>query len=208
VWNGKRTSRLFTEGVGKMESTLRRVGYRGPIDLNTIVTKDKLYGLEFTTRFGYDAIFTFNELLKTPFSDVMYGIATGVGKGMEVRDGYAMGVSFCITPFPTPLEKHKEVAKEICRDRLIQGVCKENINHIWLGDVYRKGESYACAGVNGMLGVVTARGDTIGENPLREAKRRCYRTLSNLIIPDVMYRRDIGERVTRDKTQLESWGWL
>jgi phosphoribosylamine--glycine ligase len=208
VWNGKKTSKLYIEGIGKLEDTLRRVNYRGPIDLNTIVTKDKLYGLEFTCRFGYDAIFTFNELLKDSFSDILYGCATGVIKQMNIREGFAAGVSFVILPFPTPLEDHKGVAKELCRDRIILGVSNSNIKHIWFGDIYKKGKEYACSGVNGMLGVVTARWDTPGENPLREAKRRCYRTLSNLIIPDVMYRRDIGERVAKDKLQLEQWGWL
>jgi len=208
VWNGKKSSKLYIEGIGKLEDTLRRVKYQGPIDLNTILTKDKLYGLEFTCRFGYDAIFTFNELLKDRLSDLLYGIATGVIKQVNMREGFAMGVCFAILPFPSPLEEYRKAAQEICKDKVIQGINKENIKHIWLGDVYKKGEQYLCAGVNGMLGVVSARWDTPGENPLREAKRRCYRTLSNLIIPDVMFRNDIGERVARDKTQLESWGWL
>lgn len=215
VWNGRKDSKLYLEGVGRLEDTLRRVSYRGPIDLNTIITKDKLYGLEFTARFGYDAIYTFNELLKDKFGDVLYGVATGVSKSLDVRGGYAMGVTFAILPYPSHLTSYKEARYEIARDKVIQGVSDANIKHIWLGDVYKKGEAYLCAGVNGLLGVVTARSDlpgdrtySNGQNPLREVQRRCYRTLSNLIIPDVMYRSDVGERVREEKAQLESWGWI
>ena len=209
VWNGSKASKLYTEGIGRLEETLRRVGYKGPIDLNTIITKDKLYGLEFTCRMGYDAIFPFNELLRDKFSDLVYGIATGVGgREVQMRRGYAMGVVFAIPPFPTNLEPWPEVAKDVCKDRPIFGLSKENLKHIWIGDVYKKGNQYLCSGVNGILGTVTAHGDTPGENPLREARRRCYRTLSNLIIPDMMYRRDIGDRVLRDRAYLEQWGWV
>ena len=52
VWIGTQKSKLYREGVGKIVPSLRKVGYRGPIDLNTIITKDELYGLEWTARFG------------------------------------------------------------------------------------------------------------------------------------------------------------
>ena len=73
----------------------------------------------------------------------------------------------------------------------------------------KKDGKYLCSGNGGDVGAVTARGDKIDSySPLRDAKRRALRTISNLIIPDLMYRRDIGDRVQHEQEQLRKWGWL
>ena len=195
---GSTSSRLYKEGVGKLLPALRRINYRGPVDLNTIITKDKVYGLEFTARFGYDAIFAFRELYRGRVNDLLYSFATGVARFVNTKPGWGIGVVLCLEPYP--------IADEIddySRDILLQGFGPHNLRHIWFYDVYRKGDRYACAGNGGNLMSITAMGDTV-----REARRRAYRTISNLVVPDVMYRRDIGSRVVGDYGQLKEWGWI
>ena len=80
VWIGSSGSKLYKEGVGRLVSALRKIQYRGPIDLNAIVSENKLYGLEFTARFGYDALFVLLDMYKGKISDLMYSVATGVIK--------------------------------------------------------------------------------------------------------------------------------
>ncbi len=204
VWLGNTTSRLFKEGVGKLVPALQKINYRGPIDLNTIVTKDKLYGLEFTARFGYDALFVLLEMLKGRINDLLYGVASGVLNKMEFKAEWGIGVDLCVPPYPFPSDE-----PNLYEGVLIQGVVAENVKHLWFYDVHRVGERYLCAGCGGDVGAVTARGDKVGDwSPLRDAKRRVLRTISNLTIPDVMYRRDIGDRVPNEYEQLKSWGWL
>lgn len=197
VWIGSKESRLFKEGVGKTIPALRKINYRGPIDLNTIVSKDKLYGLEFTARFGYDAIFTLREAYKGRVSDWFYSFAAGVANEFKTRPGWSIGVVFALEPYP--LIEIPEHSKDI----LLQGFNQYNLKHTWFYDVYKKDDRLACAGNGGNLGVITARGDTV-----REAKRRAYRTISNLVIPDVIYRRDIGSRVDGEYAQLKEWKWI
>jgi phosphoribosylamine--glycine ligase len=203
VWLGSDTSRLYKEGVGRMVSALEKINYRGPIDLNTIVTHDKLYGLEFTPRFGYDALFVLLEMYKGRISDLFYGVATGALNKMEFRSEWGLGIDLCVPPYPLHFEP------DLYKDVLIQGIADENKRHLWLYDVQRVEDRYLCAGCGGDIGAVTARGDKVGSfSPLRDAHRRVMRTISNLVIPDVMYRRDIGERVASEHKQLLEWGWL
>ena len=198
VWQGHTACRLYKEGIGKLVPALRKVDYRGPIDLNTIVTEDKLYALEFTPRFGYDAIFALREGYLGKVNDWLYGVASGVTKGLRFKPGFGIGVSFVVEPYPMA-----DVKEDYSKDILIQGISNQNLKHLWPYDMYKKGNSYACAGVGGNIGVVSAQGDSV-----REARRRAYRTLSNLIIPDVMYRRDIGQHVDNDIIQLRVWKWI
>lgn len=198
VWNSSEATRLYKEGIGKIVPALKRHNYRGPIDLNTIVSKDKLYGLEFTARFGYDALFDFLELYKGRIGDLLYGVASGVARHISMRTGWALGLTIALPPFPLT-----DVEDEYSQDILLQGINSQNLKHLWFYDVYKKKGEYACAGNGGNLGVVSARGETI-----REARRRAYRTLGNLVIPDVIYRTDIGERAPSDHAQLRDWGWI
>jgi len=60
------------------------------------------------------------------------------------------------------------------------------------------------AGVDGVVGCVTARGSSV-----RECQRRAYRTIRNITITDdVQYRKDIGDDVEEQKKILKGWGWL
>ena len=205
VWIGTQNSRLYREGIGKMVPILKKLKYRGPLDLNTIVGKDEVWGLEFSARFGYNALFTLLELYNGRVNDLLYGVASGVLKTLNFKDGWGVSITFCVEPYPLT------ISPELPKGLLIQGVSRNNLRHIWFYDVMKEGERYLCAGNGGNLGCITARslnGHVQDEYTVREAKRRAYRTLSNLIIPDVMYRRDIGLRFERDYGQLKSWGWL
>ena len=203
VWIGSESSRLYKEGVGRMLPALKKIDYRGLLDLNTIVTKDKLYGLEFTPRFGYDALFVLLEMFKGKISDLLYGVAAGITREMTFRSDWGMGIDLCVPPYPLHCEP------DMYKDVLIQGIDEGNKRHLWLYDVYKVGSQHLCAGCGGDIGAVTARGDKVdGYSPVRDSKRRVLRTISNLVVPDVMWRRDIGDRVQDEYKQLQTWGWL
>ena len=203
VWLGTTKSRLYKEGIGRLVSALKKVDYRGPIDLNTIVTKDKLYGLEFTARFGYDAIFILLEMYKGRVNELMYGVAAGVKIPMNFRANWGIGIDLSVPPYPLDIEP------DLYKGILVQGVNKYNLKHIWFYDIEKKDGRYMTSGNGGDICTVTARGDEVGHyHPLRDAKRRAMRTIDNLVIPDVQYRRDIGDRVYDEHKQLIKWGWL
>lgn len=204
VWIGDVNTKLYKEGVGRLEPALRKLGYRGPIDVNAIVTKDKIFALEFSPRFGYDAIFILLEMLGTPINDLLYGIASGVQKEIKFKATWGMGLDLGVAPFP-----FTDIEPEMHKGVLIQGLNPSNLKHLWLSDVMKKEGNYVCAGCGGEVGVITSKGETIGSySPIRDAKRRVMRTLENIVIPDVIYRGDIGDRVSKEYAVLKQQGWL
>ena len=124
VWNGSKDSRLFKEGIGKMIPALRKISYKGPIDLNTIVDKHRLYGLEFCPRFGYNAIFSFAMIYRGKINDLLYSVATGVAKELPVNKGWGLSVTFALPPFPLDIEP------ELSKDILDRKSTRLNSSHI------------------------------------------------------------------------------
>jgi len=183
------------DGIGKVVKVLKKVDYRGPIDLNSIVNEEGLWGLEFTVRFGYDAVQTLMELYRGSLTRLMYDVAVGNRIEGELSGDYAIGVRLSIPPYP-----HSEKGEEGVP---VIGLNEENLKHIWLGDVKREGERWYSAGADGVICCVTARGRSV-----RECRRRVYRTISNLVIPQVQYRTDVGERVEKDEMRLREFGFL
>ena len=204
VWIGDTNSKLFKESLGRLLPLLRKVKYIGPIDINAIVDEHSFWGLEWTARFGYDAIFVLLEMYKGKVGDLMLGVATGTQKKMEFKSKIGIGVDIGVPPFPIASDE-----PDMYKDILIQGLNKYNLKHFWSYDVYKKDNRYLVSGNGGDIGTLTARGDEVGNfSPLRDAKRRVMRTIGNLVIPDVMYRSDIGDRVDGDRAKLKDWGWL
>lgn len=195
----RKDAKLVSEGVGKIEKLLKKTNYRGPIDLNSIISGDKLYGLEWTSRLGYDAIQALMELCTDDILTIFYNIATGATSRYYLRtDEHAMAIRVTIPPYPSE-EGFKEGIP-------ILGINNQNAKHIWLGDVMKRDGKLVSAGADANILCVTARGSgkTRGD-VIREAQRRCLRTLEGLIIPDVQYRTDIGKRVPADSSSLREW---
>ena len=60
------------------------------------------------------------------------------------------------------------------------------------------------SGASGYIGVATGKGDTV-----KEASDEAYRLASQIVIPNLRYRLDIGDRVrNRDWQALKFFGWL
>lgn len=188
--------KLVSAALKPLTPLLRRVGYVGPIDVNCIVAEDGPYFLEWTARFGYDAFWALAELVRMPLFDFLWGIAVGTLKQVPMHQEYAIAVRLSIPPWP-----HKE---EVLGGLQYLDIPEEAMRHVWLSDVALKDGRFVTAGVDGVLGAVSARGTDI-----REARRRVYRTVKNIVgHPDVQYRADIGEGCDEQIARLKEQGWL
>ena len=188
---------IYKSGIGKITSSLKRSNYRGPLSLFLVVTKSELFSIGMIARFKYNSIFSFVESSLTSVSDLLSGVATTNLRSVKFKPGVSINVSMVVKPFPMNVSVHYSP------DLVIDGFDEGNLKHIWLSDVSKTNGHYTCVGSSGIVGSVTATGDNA-----REARRRAYRTIGNLGIPEVMYRRDIGERHQRDYARLIEWGWL
>lgn len=188
---------IFREGLGKMKDFLQQYNFRGMIDLNTIVSATKLYGLEWTPRFGYDASATLFSLIRSDLGDFLGAIASGDRPDYEVMGGFAAGVRLSIPPYPT---EGDGLAKEGIP---IEGIEEEDILGCYLFDACIHKGSMVTAGVNGLIGVPIATGDTI-----EQAFSRVYGKIDRIHVPDMQYRTDMECSTRKRYKILESQGWL
>lgn len=190
--------RLTADTLELLTPLLTKVNHIGPVDVDCIVTSSDAYFIEWTPRFGYEAIQAWSELIQSPLFDYLYGIASGQKEEVPYHDEYAIGVRMSLSPYPV-----KEGAN-VWESIQVLNVPKEAKKHVWLADVKFLNGVATLAGVDGVVGCVTARGSSV-----RECQRRAYRTIRNVVITDdVQYRKDIGDNVEASKKALREWGWI
>jgi phosphoribosylamine-glycine ligase len=190
------------------------VDYRGPIDVNCIVTEEAAYGLEATSRFGYDAIEALVEGLEEPFGEWLLTVATGTATSMVLTDDTIIAVRLSIPPHPFRAPNASDYGEPVT------GIDETSLRHLFLCDMWRDAEGvYRTAGADGVLLKATAigrvergkqapDGRTYKPDYTYEARRRVYRTMERIGVSGKQYRTDIGARVNNDVAQLKKWGWL
>ena len=196
VWSCKE-DKLVKTVLSPLTEFLGKARYVGPLDANTIVTKEGAWFLEWTARFGYDAIQALCELLQGSLFDFLFGVATKTLIPVFKPD-FSLAVRLSLAPYP------QETDCSVLKGLKVLDIPREAFPHVWLSDVMWIANEPYVAGVDGVLGCVTARGTDV-----RECRRRVYRTIDNItLVNDVQYRVDIGSHFEEKYTQLKDWGWL
>lgn len=190
-------NKLVEATVMKLEPVLRKVSYKGPIDVNCLVTKDKALALEITARFGYDAIEALTHGLKGGLGSFLFDTATGIAKSVPmIGYDYLIAVRVVTTPYPV-------IVKDVSlRGSPVLGLEGPG-GSVFPCDVYKESGKYKYASSDGVVCKVAANGRDV-----REAQRRVYARVADLRVQNILYRTDIGARVDRDITRLKQWGWL
>src|SRR5262245_2689812 len=192
-------NRLFTQTLLKMESKLAEEGYVGYIDLNCIVNNNGIYPLEFTSRFGYPTISIQQEGMLTPISDLFWELANGQEPKWRTRSGFQIGVRIVVPPFPfdddATFESFSKNAAIVFKKPSVEGVHIEDVKEVngqWL-----------VAGTSGVVLIVVGTGTT-----MKQAQAQVYSRIRNILIPNMYYRTDIGDRWVEDSDKLHNWGYL
>jgi phosphoribosylamine--glycine ligase len=192
-------NRLFFQTLGKMETLLAKERYVGYIDLNCIVNANGIYPLEFTARFGYPTIFIQQEGMSTPIGRFLQDLAVGDDPKLKVKSGYQVGVRVIVPPYPFDdpgtFESLSKEAVIYFRRPSTDGVHIEDtklVNGQWL-----------VAGTSGVVLCVVGTGAT-----MKAAQQQAYARVRNILIPNMYYRDDIGDRWQEDSDRLFSWGYL
>ncbi|MBP9112087.1 MAG: hypothetical protein KBF88_04725 [Polyangiaceae bacterium] len=196
-WSGP--NRLFTATLKKMEKVLAAEKYVGYVDLNCIVNANGIYPLEFTSRFGYPTIFIQQEGMLTPISEVFYGMAAGTLDKFKTKTGFQLGVRVCVPPYPFDDDKTFD---EISKDAVIvfkRGQPEE----VHIEDTKLVNGEWLVAGTSGVALTVVGCGSTV-----KQAKAAAYTRVKNILIPNMYYRDDIGDRWSEDSDRLHNWGYL
>jgi len=192
-------SRLYNETLEKFKSILAGMHFVGYFDINCIVNSRGIYPLEITPRFGYPTISIQMEGVTSKWGEFLYALGKGDQYPLRTRNGFQIGVVIAVPPYPfsdpTAYRRYSEDAVIIFKKAMMSG-----IHH---GDVKLVNGDWRLAGSSGYALVVTGSGATV-----EEARRETYNRIKNIIIPNMFYRSDIGERWIRDADLLLTWGYL
>jgi len=190
--NGKfNYGKLYDETIKKIETPLRRTSYCGPVSVNIIINNKSFYVSSIDAYPKAYTTYMLCEGTKTPFADLLLATVSGNNLPMYIDD-WVIGVALSIPPYP-----NQSTSNDVVN---IEGVNKYNDKHVWFVNARKSDGKYKGSG---LLGYVAARGKNI-----REARRRVYRTISNIVVPDLQYRTDIGVNIPLVFKDLKSWRWL
>ena len=192
-------NRIFNSTLKKFEPKLREEGYIGYIDINCIVNIHGIWPLEFTSRFGYPTISMQQEGMLTPISQFFYDLADSKLKKFKARSGFHIGTRVVVPPFPF---KDKETFENYSKDAVIV-FKKPSIEGIHIEDVKLVNGEWLITGTAGHALIVCGTGST-----MKLAQNQAYNRINNILIPNMYYRKDIGDRWFEDSDWLHNWGYL
>jgi phosphoribosylamine--glycine ligase len=194
VWV-KQEKGLLIDELSNLAPRLKEVGYVGPVDVNCIVSEkdQKPYFLEWSPRLGWDAFYCLTQLMDGSLEDFFT-------KGFQVpfADGFASSQRVTIPPFPY---SEPSLLKDFAKGVRIMGSLDE-MDNFFAEDVKQGEDGLECAGADGIVGVMAARGNSLGGSV-----GNMYRSLDTLrIAADRQYRTDGGKRAEKALRQFEKWG--
>lgn len=197
-WMPSSPTKLFEDGLGKIAGALMAANFVGPIDLNTICTKDAAYGLEWTPRFGYEGISLQVSLLPMEIGEFLYQIATGESPDIKSSGKFVASIRLTVPPYPKEYEGERTPSKPV------KGITPDDIDTLYLSDVkVNDNMELETLGTDGLVGAPVADGDSI-----KSAFDAVEKKIHSLQIPDLMWRNDCKECCQRRYDELQSMGWL
>ncbi|MGB9749150.1 MAG: phosphoribosylglycinamide synthetase C domain-containing protein [Candidatus Woesearchaeota archaeon] len=198
-------NKIFNQTLKKFEETLANENYVGYIDINCIVNNYGIYPLEWTTRFGYPTIHIQQEGILNPIGEFLYQLAKGEDIKFRTRSGFQIGVRIVMPPFPFEDKKTFEIkSKEAVIYFKKNGSKNGDVyNGIHIEDAKIVNDEWVVAGDTGVVLVICGTGQT-----MKQAQKQAYTRIKNIIIPNMYYRTDIGDRWVDDSDKLNTWGYL
>ena len=196
-WCGE--NKLYRDTLAKFKTQLAAVNYVGYFDINCIAGHRGLVPLEFTSRFGYPTYNIQIDGVLSKWSEFLLAQARGEPFNLRTKHGFQVGVVIAVPPFPfedaAAFRKYSEDATVIFRRELPEGVhpC----------DIKRVDGDWLLTGCAGYAMVVTGTANT-----MVDARKEAYNRVKQIVIPNMFYRTDIGERWARDGDLLQSYGFL
>lgn len=196
----ERTAHFHERTLGRMEPLLRKGGYCGYINLNTIVNEEGIWPLEFTCRFGYPGYAILDPLQETGWGDLFRFMVLRSSPTFRTRSGYAVGIVMSTPPFPYSRPTVDEpVGLPVLFD---DALTEEDERNLHYGEVGLENGQLVTSGLYGWTMVVTGTGPTIPA-----AQERANRRTGRVLIPNARYRLDIGSRlIGGDLARVERLG--
>lgn len=200
-------NKLFQKTLAKMKNYLQQINFHGDVDINCIVNKYKAYPLEITARFGWPATHLHEEIHLSPWGEFLKAVADGKPYDLKYKKGFGIVVLISTPPFPYIVRSRKYYPQGI--DIFFKKkMNEEEMGHIHLEEVSarknKKDLQLYISSKTGFVFHVTEIGKTV-----KEARKKTYKLIDQIVIPKMFYRTDIGEKFMReDMAKLKEWGWI
>jgi phosphoribosylamine---glycine ligase len=197
-----RSRRFFERTLGAMEGLLRDHGHCGYVNLNTIVNERGIWPLEFTCRFGYPGYAILTPLQKTSWSRILSGLASRSEAAFETEPGFCVGIVLTVPPFPYSRAQIEEpIGLPVLFEGELTAEDRRNLHYCELGF---EGGQLVTTGLYGWALVATGVGESIAS-----AQASANELADRVLIPNLRYRRDIGDRlIAGDYARVEQLGLL
>jgi phosphoribosylamine--glycine ligase len=191
---------LFEATLARMKDQLRACGYVGYVNINTIVNKNGIWPLEFTCRFGYPGAAICSTLHREGWDVLFHRMVTRENLNFATSEGFAVGVVLTVPPFPQ-CDDYSEISKGF-PVLFREPPSDEDRQHFHLSEVKLCAGQLITTGGTGSLMAITGTGTSV-----EDARAVAYDRCRNIVIPNLRYRTDIGERfLVRDRALLQAWG--
>ena len=135
----------------------------------------------------------------TPTGQFLYDLARGEDPKLKVKKGFQLGVRVVAPPFP--FDDKKTFEYETKESVII--FKKPNLEGVRIEDVKIENNEWIIAGDSGVVLTVCAAAQS-----MEQARTMAYNRISNILIPNMYYRTDIGDRWREDSDKLHTWEYL
>jgi phosphoribosylamine--glycine ligase len=197
------SERFFEATLLRTGPWLATAGYCGYINLNTVVNAQGVWPLEFTCRFGYPGHAVLSVLQRDGWAELFRQLLSGDGGAFRTLPGFSVAVVLTVPPFPHP-DGYGRLSKGLPITFRSDLPDEERRRHLHFGEVGRADGLLVTAGSVGYVMVATGSGPDV-----ISARQAAYSTAVKVVVPNVRYRNDIGERfLCEDRATLERLGWL
>lgn len=193
-------TKLYKEGLAKCKEQLKATGFRGMIDLNTIVTAEACYGLEWTPRFGYDASATLYGMYSGGLGNLLLATASGSVPEDNWKAEFGVSIRLTIPPYPTEIRLKKAAGIPIKGINLED---EEEVLKTYMYDVMLDGKNLVSAGINGLIACPVEVGSSIPE-----AFAKLDSRIKGIQIPDMQHRTDIQKTTSSRYFEMQKLGWI
>lgn len=201
-------NKIFNATLNKLKPYLRKVKFKGDIDINCIVNKDGVFPLEPTPRLGSPIIHLHSEIHLSPWAKFLKAVADGKDYRIKWRRGYGIVVLIATPPFPytTKIPGNSSLGINIYFKSSLD---KEQFKHIHFEEVSLKNVNkgkvqFYISDHRGYILYVS----NIAKN-IKEARAKTYSIIKKIIVPKMLYRDDIGLNfLNRDHKLLKKWGYI
>lgn len=179
---------IFEKTLAQLEKDLQASGYCGYININLIANESGLWPLEFTSRFGYPGYAICQALHNEDWPSIFKKLLNKRDLTIDTQGGFSTGVVLTVPPFPY---NHGYAALSKGLPILFRHSMTENDRqHLHLAEVAIVKEQLVTAGEIGYVGVAIGTGSEI-----RTSQQNAYKLAEKVIVPNLRYRNDIGDRV-------------